>query len=178
MVVESVTGDRLAGEIDRRIIKPLGLTHTLTPDTADVAGPICTGYELDGGKLQQVPRYDPSVGWASSSMVSDLADMKTWAQALADGPLISNESQAERLKTILTSPEDPQYGLGIMRNTDYTYDMFGHDGNAFGFSCAVFYMPAERAAVVVLLNRGAGEDMSARSVASVFEGIVFQRKAL
>ncbi len=178
MVVQSVTGDSLAGEIDRRIIKPLGLTHTFTPDSANVSGPICTGYEFEDGKLQQVPRYDPSIGWASSSMVSDLADMKIWAQALADGTLISNESQAERLKTILTSPDDPQYGLGIMRNTDYTYDMFGHDGNAFGFTCAEFYMPAERATVVVLLNRGVGDDISARSLASVFEGIVFERKAL
>jgi hypothetical protein len=39
-------------------------------------------------------------------------------------------------------------------------------------------MPAERATVVVLLNRGVGDDISARSLASVFEGIVFERKAL
>jgi len=176
MIVESVTGDRLANEVDRRIVKPLGLTNTFFPSSADVAGPILTGYELVDGKLEKVPRFDPSVGWASSAMVSDLADMKTWVRALAEGTLLSQESQAQRLNTITTAPGSPQYGLGMMRNTDYTNDLLGHDGNAFGFTCASFYMPAESATVIVILNRGLGEDITGYQMASTLEGILFQRK--
>jgi len=176
MIVESVTGDRLASEVDRRIIKPLGLTNTFFPNNADVAGPILTGYELVNGNLEKVPRFDPSIGWASSAMVSNLADMKIWARALAEGTLLSAQSQAERLKTIITGQDSPQYGLGILRNTDYTHDLLGHDGNAFGFTCASLYMPAEDSTVIVFLNRGVGDDLTAYRVASTFEGVVFQRR--
>ena len=64
----------------------------------------------------------------------------------------------------------------MMRNTDYTNDLLGHDGNAFGFTCASFYMPAESATVIVILNRGLGEDITGYQMASTLEGILFQRK--
>jgi hypothetical protein len=62
-------------------------------------------------------------------MISIVADLKTWAVALATGALLSPPLQAERLavRPFAQSPT-AGYGLGILD----AYGFLGHSGGIFG----------------------------------------------
>src|SRR5438477_6834866 len=81
-----------------RILQPLGLTHTVFPTTATMPSPHLHGYSVMGGPLTEVnTTMNPSWGWTAGAMISTLADLHTWAQALATGRLLSPALQKQRL---------------------------------------------------------------------------------
>lgn len=148
MIVEKVTGRKISREIEQKILKPLGLDDTSFPSSAILPDPSSRGYVEKYGKLTDVTDMHPSMGWASSGMVSDLDDLRRWAEALANGGFISEESERERMNFVSSDKPNVQYGLGIMKWGEF----LGHEGNAFGFSTAVFYIPSKKTTIVVLLN--------------------------
>jgi D-alanyl-D-alanine carboxypeptidase len=159
MIIEKVTGQKVAREIDTRIAKPLGLTHTYLPEGPGLPAGSCKGYA--NSSLSEVSDIDPSGGWAASGMVSNLADLKIWARVLAEGGLVSEQMQAERLKMVATGAGEPSYGLGIIQNSNAFAPFLGHEGNIYGYSTAMFYMPEKQITVIVLLNRTPGNYDSA-----------------
>src|ERR671930_1646997 len=73
-----------------RILQPLGLTHTIFPTTMAMPSPHVHGYSVAGGRLTEVnTTANMSCCWTAGAMISTLADLHTWAQALATGRLLS-----------------------------------------------------------------------------------------
>jgi D-alanyl-D-alanine carboxypeptidase len=161
LIAEQVTGRDLAGEIERRIAGPLGLSATVLPKGTGLGRPQSHGYVLwdgrwgkpDTDELDDVTYMNPSWAWAAGAMVSDLEDLRVWAKALATGELLSDEMQKERLRWVdVPGAEviEAKYGLGI-------YSMgglIGHDGMLWGYNSAMFYYPEQDATIIVLFNRG------------------------
>lgn len=81
-------------------------------------------------------------------MVSDLADLEVWAKALADGDLLSEELQRERMETN-EAWYGASYGLGIVGYKGF----WGHPGDIPGFSSAMFYNPENGAYIILDLNK-------------------------
>lgn len=84
-------------------------------------------------------------------MISTLADLKIWAQALATGTLLTPATQQNRLQTNLlaTGPGFTiRYGLGIVNINGF----LGHNGAIFGYTSAMFYLPTRHATIVLLGN--------------------------
>lgn len=156
MIIEMITGSKLESEIDRRIIKPLGLTNTAFPTSPYMEGQYSHGYMRDTltGEFIDVTLIDPSIGWAAGAMVSNLPDLRTYAYALAKGTLISAKSQEERLKFInvdsqgILEEDVLKYGLGI-----FTFGGFiGHNGGIPGFNTTMCYNPELDALIIVSVN--------------------------
>jgi D-alanyl-D-alanine carboxypeptidase len=169
MIVEKVTGHKIGEELDRRILKPLGLSNTSLSTRPALPSPSSRGYAERYGTLSDVSEMDPSMGWASSAMVSDLANLKVWSAALADGSLLSEKARQEMTTFVATDMPNVSYGLGIMKWGNF----LGHEGNAFGFSTALFHLPSSKATFVVLLNREKSESASASGVFIKFAKILF-----
>lgn len=154
LIVEQVTGLPIATAIEERILSPLGLTGTSFPSTSDMPTPYMRGYDEGeaGAQLRDVTRSTPGVPWASGAMISTLADLKIWVEALATGVLISPEMQIERLRfgSIASGVVSLGYGLGLLSLNG----LIGHNGGIFGFSSWVMYEPDSGASVVVVTNRG------------------------
>jgi D-alanyl-D-alanine carboxypeptidase len=164
VLVETVTGHRLEDELRTRIFEPLGMRDTVLPpqDDASIPRPHPRGYMFgtNVGTLppacdaQPVGRHDvtnasPSWTWAAGGAISTLRDLLVWAPSLARGTLLSEETQAERLRWIPTGPGSaPGYGLHI---TNF-FGIIGHDGALPGFQSFVGYAPAHDATIVVLAN--------------------------
>ncbi len=87
-------------------------------------------------------------------MISDLADLRRWAEVVATGTLLSPGTQAERLETWPTTIPGTGYGLGIFTVQGW----IGHNGSLPGYECVVVYLPQERATMVVLLNTDISHD--------------------
>jgi D-alanyl-D-alanine carboxypeptidase len=87
-------------------------------------------------------------------MISTLADLHTWAQALATGALIRPALQRERL---IWNPYTvgvrgaASYGLAIINDGGF----LGHAGGLPGFNTQAGSQPGARATIVVLTNNDA-----------------------
>lgn len=169
LIVEQVTGRPVGEEITDRILVPLGLSGTSYPDTPDMPVPFLQGYAAaePGDPLREVTRSNPAVPAAAGAMISTVGDLKTWAEALATGVLLSPELQAERLDfqrypPVQTPIGEQQfgYGLGV-----FTFNGFiGHNGGILGYSSWMVYEPETGSTIVVVTNRAATEGGTADGV--------------
>ncbi len=168
MVVEKLTGRSVGTEISRRILEPLSLRHTTFETTPEMAKPASRGYSEEYGRLVDITHRDPSMGWASSGMSSNLDDLRTWSLAFANGGLISEESERERAVLVSEPGSEVKYGAGMMEWGGFV----GHEGNAFGFSTAMFHHPSKNATVVVIFNQSGGRVTATRAF-SEFARLLF-----
>jgi D-alanyl-D-alanine carboxypeptidase len=87
-------------------------------------------------------------------MISTVADLKTWAEALTTGALFSPALHAERLRFRRFSQWPTiSYGLGVLEASGF----LGHSGGIFGYCSWMLYDPATRANLVMVTNRAATE---------------------
>lgn len=162
LLIERVTGQPAPEVIARRILAPLGLGRTSFPTSPDMPPPYAHGYLLTNqeGAPREITRSNPDVAWTAGAMVSDLDDMRVWANSLASGALLSPKTQRARLAwTVWPGPPDVEvrYGLGIMEIAGF----MGHGGNIFGYSTFVAYLAEEDATFVVLTNGGSTSEGNA-----------------
>ncbi|GGR15300.1 serine hydrolase domain-containing protein [Streptomyces netropsis] len=156
LVVEKVTGRPLHEVIERDVLKPAGLHHTLFPTSGDIPDPHAHGYtnQTASGKIEDATDWNPSWAWAAGAMISDLQDLRRWARILATGTLLTPATQAERLKTTPMDIPGDGYGLGIFNIQGW----IGHNGSLPGYESLTVYLPQARATMVIILNTDALHD--------------------
>ncbi len=149
-VVEDVTGKSFGEAVEQRIIEPLGLTDThYQIDAAKWTSPHPVGYQPDEG--EPTPQPDNlSIYGPAGAMTSTLDDGRLWAEALATGSLLDPATQKERLEgsPLDSGPPYDRYALGIGETDGY----WGHNGEGFGFTAAVFHDPETGVSIVVFMN--------------------------
>ncbi|MEU1394128.1 MULTISPECIES: serine hydrolase domain-containing protein [unclassified Nonomuraea] len=124
MIIEKVTGKSYAGEVTRRIIRPLGLTKTYVPGQ-DIKLPQPHGqhyvkFPLGDPDQKTYDLTDMNASWAFAvgSIVSTLGDLHTFYKAVLSGRLLPPAQQKEMFTTVSTKGGVPwidntTYGLGI-----------------------------------------------------------------
>ncbi|MFP8943987.1 serine hydrolase domain-containing protein [Streptomyces fenghuangensis] len=137
MVIEAVTGDSYAHQIERRVLRPLGLRATELPGTrATMPRPHGRAYFPLGpeGELTDVTDFNPSAAGAAGEMVSTVDDLNRFVRALMSGRLLSEGSMAEMLDTVPTGEQGfDHYGLGLQtRELSCGEQVWGHSGGIPG----------------------------------------------
>ncbi|QQM41042.1 serine hydrolase domain-containing protein [Streptomyces liliifuscus] len=150
LVIEKVSGHNLVDFIDKRVLRPSHLHHTLFPLDAEFPEPHPRGYtdQTLSGEVEDSTDWNPSWGWAAGAMISNLHDLRRWAKIVATGTLLSPQTQKERLKTLPTGFPGTSYGLGIFNSDGW----IGHNGSIPGYESVTVYLPSKKATLVVLLN--------------------------
>ncbi|MCY0923525.1 serine hydrolase [Streptomyces sp. H27-G5] len=150
MMIEKVSGQNLGDYLKEHVFTPLKLNDTSLPDDSAVPDPHAHGYTdfTPNGSVADATNWNPSWAWAAGGVISDLDDLHTWAPALADGTLLTKETQAERLKTRSVGVAGASYGLGILDFNGW----LGHNGELPGYESIAAQLPAEDATLVVLVN--------------------------
>ncbi|QEV19306.1 class A beta-lactamase-related serine hydrolase [Streptomyces alboniger] len=144
LIVEEVTGRPLAEEMDRRIIKRIGLRHTYFPAPGDatIRGPHPKGYYRDSarGPLRDITEIDPSWGWAAGQLISTNSDLNRFFTALLDGRLLPETQLAQMRAATLPADETfgpgARYGLGLVSKPLPCGDgglYWGHGGSFPGY---------------------------------------------
>lgn len=140
MVIEKVTGRPYGKEIERRILKPLGLRATSVPGT-DPRMPRPSGRAYStlsaepGATVHDVTELNPSVAWAAGEMISDSADLQRFVRALLKGELLPHRQMKEMTTTVPMGEDMPsaRYGLGVMvRKLSCGKEVWGHTGGIHG----------------------------------------------
>jgi D-alanyl-D-alanine carboxypeptidase len=121
LLVERVTGQGLADQLQQPILQPLSLGDTeLQTTQRAIAGPHARGYAPpdedwqasdDPARLIDVTEMDSSWAWAAGAMVSTTADLARFYQALLGGQLLT----PELLREMRTTVDASQLGHGIRR---------------------------------------------------------------
>ncbi len=178
LIAEQLDGKPLEQIFRDRLFAPLGLTGTSFPPrtSAAIPDPHPQGYmygtnvqtmgsppalppELQerakAGTLQPNDRTadNPSWGWAAGAGISTVADLATWAEALAEGKALDAGTQATRMASLRPTdpadpPDAPQYGLAIAKFGA----LYGHTGELPGFNTFAGADPVHRVTVVVWAN--------------------------
>jgi D-alanyl-D-alanine carboxypeptidase len=147
-VATKVTATDIGTLIQRQILTPLGLHHTVYAPGPPLPSPTAHGYRYVHGQAQDTTSWNE--GWAGSAgtMASTLADLEAWAPALATGKgILSPSMQQQRLQMVNTG-QGISYGLGIAQITGF----FGHDGEVVGYNATMLYSPQANATLVVMGN--------------------------
>ncbi|MFF7281294.1 serine hydrolase [Streptomyces griseorubiginosus] len=150
LVVERVSGRRLADFLERRVLRPARLPHTLLPERFEFPRPHPHGYtnQTLSGEVADSTDWNPSWAWAAGAMISDLHDLRRWAKIVATGTLLRSRTQAERLKMLPTGHPGTSYGLGIFESGGW----IGHNGSIPGYETVTVYLPSKKATLVLMIN--------------------------
>ena len=137
MLVERVSQRPVGEQIDQRIVKKLGLSHTYFPAPGEekIRGTHPQGYHLSaGGKLADITEMDPAWAWAAGAMVSTPSELNTFFQAVFDGRLLSQASIDEMKKGVDTGAGGAVYGLGLIGTPlSCGGTSWGHNGGIHGY---------------------------------------------
>jgi D-alanyl-D-alanine carboxypeptidase len=150
LVVEKAGGQGLRDFVHRRVLRPAGLRHTLFPKGAEFPQPHPHGYtdQTLSGAVEDATDWNPSWAWAAGAMISDLRDLRHWAEVVATGTLLSPGTQAQRLRTLPTGFPGLSYGLGIFDANGW----IGHNGSLPGYETVTVHLPSKKATLVIMIN--------------------------
>nr|WP_245234221.1 serine hydrolase domain-containing protein [Mycobacterium sp. PS03-16] len=163
MVVEKVTGMPFAEYLQQNVFGPLGLTRTSYPANGLLPGPYLHGYtKAPDGNVYDTTLWNPSWADAAGEIVSNLADLRRWAPAVATGALLRPETHARRLAD----------GSEVVPGAAYAFALFnahgwiGHNGDIPGYATVAVYLPERNATLVVIANSDIPEPHSAGQLAT------------
>ncbi|MEW9579077.1 serine hydrolase domain-containing protein [Bacillus toyonensis] len=139
ILIEKVTGNSYAEEIENRIIEPLELSNTFLPGNSSVIPGTkhARGYvQPDGAsELKDVTYYNPSIGSSAGDMISTADDLNKFFSSLLGGKLLKEQQLKQMLTTVPTGiAEIGRYGLGIYETKlPNGVSIWGHSGGIPGF---------------------------------------------
>ncbi|WP_459500550.1 serine hydrolase domain-containing protein [Bacillus sp. C1] len=143
ILIEKVTGNSYAEEIETRIVEPLELSNTFLPGNSSVIPGTkhARGYfKPDGAsELKDVTYYNPSIGSSAGDMISTADDLNKFFSYLLSGKLLKEQQLKQMLTTVPTgSAEIVGYGLGIYETKlPNGVSIWGHGGGIPGFATFV-----------------------------------------
>jgi len=156
MLVEKVSGSRLAQQIDLRVVRPLNLGNTYLPGRGDtkLPDPHATGYVPGKNGVIDFSDYDSTLAWAAGGLISTSKDIATFYDALLGGRILP-PAQLKEMKTAVPAPTlgvaNASYGLGL-----FTVPLpcggqyWGHEGSTYGYMSMAGVGPDGRTAVIAV----------------------------
>ncbi|MEU1324717.1 serine hydrolase domain-containing protein [Streptomyces microflavus] len=165
LIVQKVTARPLADEIDRRVIRRIGLRHTYfpAPGDASIREPHPHGYYQESAQtpLRDITEMDPSWGWAAGQMISTNSDLNRFFTALLAGRLIPPAQLAQMRTTVpaeATFGPGARYGLGLVsRPLPCGGLSWGHGGSFPGYETRGGVTADGRAANIAVTLQLTGE---------------------
>ncbi|MFK0257059.1 serine hydrolase domain-containing protein [Streptomyces sp. NPDC090445] len=162
LLIERITGRPYGEEMERRILRPLGLRDTLVPGTrADIPGPHAHGYHryqdaAGQWKTLDVSRQNPSWISAGGEMISTAKDLGTFMSALAGGRILPAPLLAE-MRTPHPKSGEHHYGLGLFvqdLSPECGVTVLHHNGGLNGYATLMYSTPDGRTTLTASVTTG------------------------
>ncbi len=159
LIVEKVTGNTYGDEIQTRILDPLGLKDTFFVTGAEMPERVVNPYQLVEGQALSVAQSNLSWAWTFGGMVSTLADLARFGEALYSGELLTADSFAEMFTLVPSNKPGKFEGLGIYKIGSASGELIGMDGTGPGSNSSMMRLESADLTVFVLTNlAGDGAD--------------------
>jgi D-alanyl-D-alanine carboxypeptidase len=178
LAVEAVTRATVEQQLERRIIRPLGLAST---GTRAVAAPIARGYLAPSNPIvpstgsQLVDVSELGSTWAWPALVSSARDIARFLQWLLGGELLPAELLDQMLAGVESDwVESDRYGLGIEEVSSLMGvshsplgSFWGHAGLGLGHTVVALASRDGRRRTVVMVNQGMIDDETWHAIGDV-----------
>ncbi|XVU26392.1 serine hydrolase domain-containing protein [Actinoplanes sp. CA-054009] len=169
MVIEKATGRTWSAEVERRIIRPLGLRHTSYPgDRATLPTPHAKAYQqwTPNGPLYDTTILNPTVAASAGGLITTPSDLARFWQALQQGRLLPPRQMAEMHRTVPaeTWQDGTRYGLGIEFVPNRCGGYWSHGGDVPGSHTANAVSPNGHRVVVLSMTTQPASDDTAQAV--------------
>ncbi|MFE7772889.1 serine hydrolase domain-containing protein [Streptomyces sp. NPDC057445] len=170
LVIEKVTGRPYGQEIERRVLRPLGLRATSVPGTrARMPRPSGRAYSVlvgpePGSAIHDVTELNPSGAGAAGEMISTTGDLNRFYRALLTGKLLPEKQLGKMTTTVPVGKEAPnhRYGLGLMaQKLSCGKEVWGHSGGIHGSSSEAVTTADGRHALALNFNSDWAGDSAA-----------------
>ena len=178
MALENATGQSWQSLYSTYIFGRLGMSSSSLPSSTQLSVPgahpagYSVGFDASGGiicsPMRDVSRLSPSMGWTASGVVSNVPDLKAFAQALASGSLLSDKSATAQAQALPNGSDWQKYGLGMQ----LVGPLRGYAGAIPGYLSAMYSDPSSGLTIVVALNNSTAGAPFAQSLAQRLASIV------
>lgn len=145
-IIEDITKQDYAANLQERIIQKLALRNTAIADHADVTKNESYSYTYVNKKWVLAPEWDMSQAFGAGNIYSTASDLTLFMDGLFNGKLIKKSSVDEMTKL------EQSYGKGLMTFPFGERKFFGHTGGIEGFRSVVGYYPTEKTGVSLIVN--------------------------
>ncbi|MFQ5564729.1 MAG: serine hydrolase domain-containing protein, partial [Parvularculaceae bacterium] len=168
---ELVTAEHYYAVLQREILDPLGLEHTVPLVGRDIPG-LAVGYMGEDNefaeygfpdRIADIGRlyYDPTFEWTGGGLASTSADLAKWGWSLYCGRAFDAPYRDEILNADdgrAPIPDIPsigpyRYGLGVYVHDSPIGTLYGHGGVMFGYTSRMRFAADHGIAVAVQVNR-------------------------
>ncbi len=179
-IIGKVQGAPWTSVVEKRVLKPLGMTHTDTTISAmQRADDYALGYVWNAEKKSytHVPMRDIRYCAPAGAINSNIKDMAKWVQFMLDGGvwngkrLVSEKNFAELTVPRITVAGDMKYGYGWFLRDWNGHKVVEHGGNIDGFNAEVALMPDQHLGFVMLTNISASP-LGETAQSAVWENLV------
>jgi CubicO group peptidase (beta-lactamase class C family) len=162
------------------VFKPLGMTSTRVKpkpgDAENLASPHASGFD---GKTAALPQtiddfvYSAAPAGSVWSNIDDLSKyvlMELNEGKATDGTsLFSKESILRRRVPGVKVDDSTHYGLGLFIEKRNGIQIVHHDGNTFGFTHGLFFLPKQGLGMIVQINAGGANGFKKAVQQKLFE---------
>jgi D-alanyl-D-alanine carboxypeptidase len=142
MLIQKVTGHGYAQEIERRILRPLGMDHTYIPETNPaMPSPYLHGYYQQGAAEPptDISGQSPTLSGAQGAMISTTGDLARFITALFRGRLLPPAELDDMFTIPAAASGTIRYGMGLLAYTlPNGVTLWGHTGETPGYASGVF----------------------------------------
>jgi CubicO group peptidase (beta-lactamase class C family) len=168
MIVEAKGGLPFDEFLARRIFRPLGMRSTYT--SARPAGvAVATGYHSRSGARVAQPPIAWSATLGAGGIVSTLADLLLWDEALYTERLLPAALRDKLWEPARANDgSEIPYGAGWFTDSTRALAHLSHSGQTNGFSCYYLRFPAQHVSVIAHGNTYGGRLDIARPAAAHF----------
>lgn len=152
-IVEKVTGEPFPEFIEKTLLKPAGMEHSLWGNDMRVIAGRASPYLFTRNGFENAMNPNVQIAWAAGAIQSTADDLFNWNQSLKSGKLLS-KPMLEKAWTPATLRDGTvtDYGFGWYIGQLQGSPLVEHGGNMGGYMSHAIYLPREDVLVVVLLN--------------------------
>lgn len=146
-IIEKLTKESYASNVENRIIKKLGLKNTYYPnDKIDSSKKESYSYIFNGTNWEKAPEWGNNVAFAAGEIMSTPDDLTEFMFALFNGKLVKKTS-LEAMKDLKDG-----YGIALMQFPFGERKFYGHTGGIENFRAVVGYYPTENFGISLIVN--------------------------
>lgn len=170
LALEKATGEEVSKLLSEKVLRPLGLTNTVSSLTPEIPTPVLHAFSSERRAFLKIPQgtpfYEESTFWDPSWTIThgaiqttEIYDMEATAVGIGSGRLLSSDSYQTMTSTDLRGKTRRQPGCATCEPLDdvYTYGLgIVISGNWLlqnpmlaGFSAVEAYLPAQKIAIAV-----------------------------
>lgn len=155
LIIERISQQSYWTFLEKRIFKPLGMSHTRNTDTKELVPNRAAGYIwLDSSYENQTILW-PFVGFSAGSLMSTLEDLVLWDAALYTEKLVKKttlEKMWQATKGTDGTLLPYNCGFGWFIDTYHGHRIIQHSGGTLGFSSVIYRFPDDTLTLIILTN--------------------------